>query len=420
MMATQEFTVTCMGDREEDLSLRKRQHDQIEEILEAFSGVLEGADKTLTTLEDNVDLLPSAILRKCEEFADGISTLATRLEEHSPEQQRALAQALVQDYQDTLALQQNNDADVGDLGYESSSTMTVPVVNPSSPPSEEAFLNALQGASTVLRDVEAAFREITQTDAEDIADAALTLARLFLVSLQNVLQTLTPDDLLTMEQPRNTGSQVVIEEICDEDAQESSNVDKETSHNESESSGTSTASSRKKYVRRVRVLWPRLGPAVAQALDWGKDAASERPLLMVALGLTLWPAAIVTTVACGSIVLADHVVQDIYQHFQDGPFISNLEQAAAECLQAGKLGFVISTVVGKQTLRVVQRQVKRHGGLEQIVHSVKDVAVERITHPVETIGMAWNGLAWGFAAVSNTFQNIQQQREELIAAQALQ
>lgn len=392
------------GDREEDLSLQKKQHDQIEDILNAVGGMIQGADTTLTNLEENVDLLPSAILRKCQELADGIGMLASRLEEHSPEQQRELAQACVRDFHHSLVLEEN-----GILCQQRNLTV--------SPPSEDDFLKAIQGVSTVLRDVEAAFREISETDAEDIADAALTLARLFLLSLQNVHETLTPDDFLMHKNDVDVErSEVIIEELHED--QENLSDDADTSR--SAKDFLKFSSTTKRPVRRVRILWPRLGPAVTDALQWGKEAAGERPLLMVALGLTLWPAVIVTSLVGGSLVLADHVVQDVYQHFQDGPLVSNLEQGAAQLLQVGKLGLVLTSVVGKQTWRVVQRQVKRHGGVESIAHSVKDLALDRIAHPIETVGMAWNGISWGIVTASDTIQQILQQREEMMAAQELQ
>ena len=140
----------------------------------------------------------------------------------------------------------------------------------------------------------------------------------------------------------------------------------------------------------------------------------------MALGLTLWPAAILTTCVGGSLVFCDHVIQDVYEHFQDGPLVSNLEQGASQLWQTAKLSFVLSSVVGKQTWRVVQRQVKRRGGVEPILHSVTEAALERATHPIETVGMAWNGLAWGVSTVTDTVQQILQQREELLATQELQ
>jgi hypothetical protein len=57
------------------------------------------------------------------------------------------------------------------------------------------------------RSFEAAFREVGTQDADGIVDVALTLARLFLMSLQSLHATITPDDLVnaaTKSQPKST------------------------------------------------------------------------------------------------------------------------------------------------------------------------------------------------------------------------
>lgn len=412
------------GDRESYLALQKKQHDEASAILSAIGGLLDSADSTLGELEDNVGLLPSAILRKCQEFADGIGHLAGELESHSTEEHRAMAQAMHNDYSSLDNKMSNAWKDHGGnsllLVSDDSDSSDVEGVDymmdyPQRGPTEDDFFRAIQGASTVLRDVEAAFREVSETDAEDIADAALGLARLFLISLRHAHETLSPDDLINASAASNKqeASTVTIEVIDDSGAGASGNRGRDLSSDQA-------TTGRRSRSQRLRVLWPRLGPEVSRFLDWGKDAATKRPILAVALGLTLWPAAIVTAALGGSLVLADQALQDVYQKYQEGPIISTLEQGAAQVYQASKLSFLLSTVVCKQTLRVVERQVRRHGGVEQIAHQVKDAAIDRVTHPLETIGMAWNGIAWGVTAASETIQQVLEQRNELLAAQELQ
>jgi hypothetical protein len=73
------------------------------------------------------------------------------------------------------------------------------------PLSQQDFLNVLDGATTLMRHVESAFREVGQEDADEIADVTLTLAQLFLISLQSLHATLTPESLL--EAARSTTQQ---------------------------------------------------------------------------------------------------------------------------------------------------------------------------------------------------------------------
>eukprot|EP00934_Nitzschia_sp_Nitz4_P002870 Nitzschia sp. Nitz4//scaffold276_size25055//11457//12773//NITZ4_008341-RA/size25055-processed-gene-0.12-mRNA-1//-1//CDS//3329545325//2860//frame0 len=416
------------GDRETHLALQQQQHESALAILSAFGAILQQADGTLDELEANSNLLPTAILRKCEEFADGVGHLAEELESHTPEEQLALAQAMQQDFQtlDRNMMNATCDDDYSSLLLRDMSSETkddscfaqdVAHGIHRRIPSEDDILGAIQGASSLLRDVEYAFREVSEQDAEDIADAALTLARLFLLSLHNVHETLTPETLIEAGTATNRSmysqdqsTTVVIEEI---------HGNEEKVNDLNESTKHSTEEKRRKQ-QRVRVLWPRLGPEVCKALSWGKDAATKRPLLAVALGLTMWPAAVMTTVVGGSLILADNAIQDFYSQFQEGPVISNLEQGAAQLFQAGKLGVLVSLVVCKHTLRVVQRQVKRHGGVGQIANHVKDAAIDRALHPMETISMAWDAIHWGLGVVSDNIQVVLEQREEFIAARELQ
>lgn len=403
------------------LQEEERQDDVIQEIWNMTGTFLRHADDTLSHLEEDTELLPQAILRKSQELADGVGWVARELEQQSPEQRAALAQACVDDYESTLALISENDDNNNNAKRTLFLQNSQENLSSSSPQTQEDFLRAIQGASTLLRDVESAFRDLTQDDAEDLADAGLTLARLFLLSLQNFYATLTPEDFIMMVPGSSSstthadrGGRVFIEELLDEDEENNNDV----LHKDRSAAAAPTPLQKKTSKKtiqnqRVKVLWPRLGPQVQKALQWTQHEANQRPLLAVALGLTLWPAAFVTTLVGGSLVLADHVVQDVYQHFQEGPILSNLEQGAAQVVQVGKLGLVTTTILGKQTWRVIQRQVQRRGGVEQIVEDTKHMAVDRLTHPMESLGMAWKGVVWSVGALQETVQQVlQQQREE--------
>jgi hypothetical protein len=57
--------------------------------------------------------------------------------------------------------------------------------------------------------------------------------------------------------------------------------------------------------------------------------------------------------------LVKNLAQDMHQHFQDGPMLSNIEQGATQLYQVvGCLSFVCGKLVGKQMLQVVSKQVE--------------------------------------------------------------
>jgi hypothetical protein len=396
------------SDLEAGLAVEQRHAASAQQVLNVVGTVLERADDTLDHLEANSDLLPTAIVRKCQELADVVGHVAQQLEQHSSTEadQRQLAQAYLQDAAAAAA--------------ESTTTTNTAVANTnalwsSSQVSEDDVMAALQGATSFLRDVEAAFREIGRTEADDISDAALTLARLFLLSLQSVHSTLTPEDILLASQQQHAAKStsrsttVTIEELSMDNPNTNTNCHNSPKHQEQE---TKEQQRRRKHQQGLRLLWPPLGPHVTHALDWGTHAASDHPVVAVALGLTLWPAAVCTAVVGGSLVVADAVIQDVYGHFQEGPIVRNLEQGAAQAYQAGKLGVLCSLLVGKQTLRVVGRQVDRHGGVGHIASDVAGMAVHHALHPIETIGMAWDGISWGVGMLTDTLQQVLEHQQE--------
>jgi hypothetical protein len=62
----------------------------------------------LDELELNDAILGSAILHKCQDFAHGISHLASQLEGYNQEEQQWLTQACYNDYQQQLQLTSSN------------------------------------------------------------------------------------------------------------------------------------------------------------------------------------------------------------------------------------------------------------------------------------------------------------------------
>jgi hypothetical protein len=112
----------------------------------------------------------------------------------------------------------------------------------------------------------------------------------------------------------------------------------------------------------------------------------------------------------------------VYHHFQNGPLVSNLEQGTAQLYQAGRLSFVCTKLVGKQMLRVILKQVTRQGGAEKLALDICGMAVDQALHLIDTIGMAWNGMAWGITTVKDTVQQIleEQQEQRVVVQQELQ
>lgn len=385
------------SDLEEDRRTKKQQENSAEKALEAVGSLLTTADNALSDLERN-DKLGSAIVRGCKDLADAIGGLADELDQQSDQERRALAKACMEDavaHQDLLLVDETNGSE-----DERPAAMMTGSTRISSRKmtemSEDDMMMALSGATSLLRDVEASFRSIDERDAEEIADLTLTLARLFLMSLQDLYSTVTPQDLVemtTVEQSRGFSGGVEI--LDDEEFQALNSVE------------STEQSKKKKQTRgRMRALWPPLGPAVNNACQWTKEEAAKKPLLAVALGLTLWPMAIPAVLVGAPLVLADDFLQKTYDSFSDHGLVENLERGAAELYTAGRLCLVFGGLMTRQTLRVASRQIERQGGAGQVAQNLGGMALDRAMHPIETFGMAWNGISMGMGAIREAVSTV--------------
>ena len=413
------------SDREEAELARQSQQNAAQFALDQVGGLLSQADRTLAEITDQ-DMLGTAIVRGCKDLADGIGQLANQMDQQSHEERRALAQACIQDAQASLLLMDNDanddsagasltttDSPTADALYRQQSSSTEELANNLS---EDQVMGAIQAAAILLRDVEVTLRAIDRDEAEEIADVALTVARIFIASLQSVHATLTPDHLI--QQPdgnaagggssnaRRSGPRI---DLLDSDDDEDGTTTP-SSHRPNLPQTSSTGSTRNND--RLRVLWPPLGPAVSTSLDWGKEAATQKPLLAVALGLTLWPWAVVTALVATPLVLVDGFVQQAYGNFQDGPIILGVELTAAQIYQTGRLSFLCSKLFVRQTLRVASRQVNRHGGVGQIASHIGAFALDRMSHPVETASMVWDGVTWGVDMVVGAWQHLNDHEQD--------
>ena len=55
----------------------------------------------------------------------------------------------------------------------------------------------------------------------------------------------------------------------------------------------------------------------------------------------------------------------------------------------------------KQGLYIGTKQLEKRGGVGGVAQSVGGWMVERVMHPVQSVGMAWDGLVWGVGAVQD-------------------
>ena len=396
------------------------------EVLDVIGKALDAADTTLSGIERDGTLGP-ALKRICNELADTISHVASEIGKQSEEERRRFARACLEDARNELELLESvqalspasSDSSESSEGDDENGPSAVDQQRPSSSAAakmssitEEEMAEAVTSAQSILVDVEEVLRSVGDDEAEEIAEVGLTVARMFVWSLQSIQHNVSPQVLAGTEEERRMSEQTkrgrgatrrkssgdddgLRIELLDDDEENDEDVNNDDADDmqalppppERPTAPTSRD-------RRMRVLWPPLGPAVASAASWGADAASNNPILSVALGLALWPAAIVAAFIGAPLVAVDHAVQSTYNANKDSSVIEAAERGAANLYQVGKLYYLCSKLVIKQGIRVGGRQIERRGGLGAVACDVGGFAIDRALHPIETAGWAWDSAKW--------------------------
>jgi hypothetical protein len=342
----------------------EEKHKLAEKLLTTVGTLLRDADRELTSLQDN-NLLGSAIVRGCQELADLVSTVA----ENVGHDQLMLAEASLQDFSDS--------SDVTDLRLQPELDNNHGLIRSSSRSATTSHHKELAIVVDLLRDVEFSLRSIDEAEANEIADLAVSVALVFVQSLQIAHSKLTPRDLLPSTSPYNGASRIELLEnpVFDE---------------ENPPSPAPVIQHAVRPTPRVRCLWPPLSPMATDFLQWTKEELIHRQhwAVSTAVAVTLWPVALTAAMWSVPALAVDHVLQQTYGHFDQSPVIVGAEVGAAQLQQTAKLSVKTAVALAKPTLIVVRRQVQKHGpGLMATVQ-------EKAHHPISTIHEAFDGTLW--------------------------
>lgn len=354
-----------------DLELAERTSDNhkiIQQVLVEIGNVLSDAEHQLYQLDETK--LGQAMIRLFQESADHIAKLAESLEAESDPQ---LVEASLQDFSGSNSL----------------------TLSPKQADGHD-FDAIFKNLAVFLRDVESALRSMSESEAEELASAALTVGQMAVYSLKNIHRQLTPEQILdAMNNDRYTRT---IESGQDGHAPRLTS-----------SRGMIEASHEPK---RMRCLWPALGPIVVEKIEWTKEELYHQPWYVAAgLGVTMWPMVVGTAMVGAPALVCDHILQSTYSHFSESEPIKVLEMLFAEAIETAKLGILTTKALAKPAITVATLQTKRH------LPGLVDTAKEKITHPIATVQETAKGALWiGGHVVNFVQQQIQkhQNNQELL------
>jgi hypothetical protein len=375
----------------------------IEEALTHIGSALTQVSQLLDELENN-GMLGSAIRRFAADLADSVGNVARDLDHgEDRDTKRMWARAFLRDAEDQLLLENelnvkssiimsDHDNDDDDAGNQMIAAGGMTAARAISQISENDLVEAMDATRTILLDVEDALRNISEDDAEEIAEVGLAVAKIFLWGLQSMHSQIAPNLLKHGEVNTQFSTGVGVTSVDIEILNDDDDGDNETHDNFSDK--TQREQCLTKEQKRLRILWPPIGDAVVSVASWGKDRAVENPILSIALAMTLWPAALIGAFIGGPIVAADWCLQKSYNALRDQSVVEAAEVSAANLYQVGKFYFLLSKLMLKQSVRVGKRQIRRRGGIEQVARDFGDWTIHRAMHPVESAGMLWNSAKW--------------------------
>lgn len=399
-------------------------HDREQQLaaLHLFANFLNAAECAIEDISerenDGKRVVGPGIMRLCNDLADGIQQVAEELQREHQHIEKVMSDHDLRSIEEGSGVTERNELEATVATDE---TMMV------LPSSHQEFLTSISAAHTILLDMAAALRSITQEEAQELGEVALEVASIFIWSLRMVYSNMM--QIAHEKQDGSSQRSSGTKQVTWGNLNSSSNIvplveilgeeEKKDEHYYTESttprSGRYTPklptipSSPTRYVshnipERVRVLWPPLFPALIEASKHCVYTAKEHPLAATAIGLSCGPAAIFVALITGPpLLVADLAIQSSYDALSHHtPIVENLEKGAASALQVTRLSVLCTKLVIKQSLSVGERQIKRRGGVEKICEDVVGGAIDMATHPLETAGMAWTGLSWMVGALRET------------------
>ena len=251
----------------------------------------------------------------------------------------------------------------------------------------------------LLTDLEQALRSVDTQDANDLAEAAITVGYIGLAALHHChSQIVVIAGPTTQEHIRGVSRQRVLQEspnitrIYDGDNEIDNTTATTVPTGSPLSTNTTTSTTYQPYrPKRVRCLWPPLQPMAHHILHYTQEEllTPKQPIYITAPILLFgWPFLVTTAVVGSGMVVTDQLLQHMYSNVQDHPIVVTCEMSLASALQTMKLGYLTTKAVAKPTIRVVQKQIQRHAP------QVQESLHYHIHHPIETVQSTVRNVAW--------------------------
>ena len=144
------------------------------------------------------------------------------------------------------------------------------------------------------------------------------------------------------------------------------------------------------------VFWPRLAPVFQTTLKSSYKARPTTTLLLCLLLLTP-PPFLLAVLLLPPLLLTDELLHATYTGLKSlyPQSLKTVEITTSQAVEVMRLYVLLVRVGGRTTGRIVARLIRRRGGVTGVAREVVREAIERVKHPVKTVGMVWSGVRGG-------------------------
>jgi len=245
-----------LSDLESESLRRASLETSASEFISTLHIVLDNARDAVSS--SSAESLGKGLRSCCDGLADGVGEVAREIARKDDSQKREFARACLEDMRlgaESAKGISAGDDDDNDLNGDENVDVLSQYQKSYASITEDEMVANLNVASQVLLDVESSLRAFTDEEAEEIAEVSIAVAEIFLEMLKGLVESISPAELAQTLDGANT-----VKESTDFDIEDLDENGNPISTEEERRKERSRKAMRDK--KRMRLLWPALGPKV--------------------------------------------------------------------------------------------------------------------------------------------------------------
>ena len=277
------------------------------------------------------------------------------------------------------------------------------------------LIGLINSSPGVLLDVSAAMKSLSLEEAVEISEVGLELSCVGIVLSRFVLEKVDVEGIVDemydsrgagMIGVRNgkvvnpwvgEGSGEMEVEFLDVEEEEEEEVEEGTGVGGSNAAGAGARKGRRKLKKLPLVFWPRISKILLSPFTHSdhpiRHYISNNPKLsfLISLFLLSPPAVLLSVFLMPPLLITDEIVHKVYGSLVSAypDTFDGVEITTRQVFELIKLYVLLGKLFFKMTYRILQRQVKRRGGVTGVAKIAAGKIGYGVMHPLETTENVW-------------------------------